>query len=124
MFYVHIDIFKKLKYFMFRYLIKAFYCNYRVQSTLYRTKHAVPYKAHCTVQSTLYRTKHTVPYKAHCIVQSTLYRTKHAVPYKARCTVQSTLYRTKHAVPYRNCMYSRLTVDELSVSKYVEDIIN
>jgi hypothetical protein len=61
MFYVHIDTFKKLKYFMFRYPIKAFYCNYNQQSTLHRTvtvctaQHTVPYRncmystTHCTV---------------------------------------------------------------------------
>jgi len=29
-FYVHIDIFKKFKYFMLRYLIKTCYCNFSI----------------------------------------------------------------------------------------------
>jgi len=37
MFYVHIDIFRNLRYFVLRYLIKAFYCNFTMYNTLYHT---------------------------------------------------------------------------------------
>jgi len=37
MFRVHIHIFKKFKYFIPRYLIKAFYCNFCMKNTLYHT---------------------------------------------------------------------------------------
>jgi len=37
MFYVHTDLFRKLKYFILIYLINAFYCNFTMYNTIYHT---------------------------------------------------------------------------------------
>ena len=48
------------------------------------------------------------------------------VSYPPHCSTYNTAYTdactTHHTIKYRNCIYKRLTEDELSGSKHVEDI--